>query len=372
MNFHERIQHSLQKRKLEGILRSLNPIQRGIDFYSNDYLGYSRIIPKIKNKKKYFISSGSTGSRLISGNYTEIIQLEKRIAELHKAEESLLFSSGYLANFALLSTLPTRHDLILFDELCHASLIDGIHFSRARHFSFKHNRIDILSELLKKHHKNFENVFVVMESLYSMDGDYCPLRAVVECLKTYPNAYLILDEAHALGTSDVYPLGLSVGMEEDKKIVARIFTYGKALGCAGAAVVTSMDVKEYLINFCRPFIYSTAPSPELTASINTGYDLLMEKKNINELINVIKFFKEEFQGEGNVRIRSGPIQVLMCESNDKLAKALIDKFSENKILCKYIKYPTVPKGMERFRITIHSFNTENDIKKIKKCLSVIL
>jgi 8-amino-7-oxononanoate synthase len=371
MNLHERIRKSIQKRKSEGLYRQLINVKIGIDFYSNDYLGYSRLIPEIKRSRNFFVSAGSTGSRLISGNYSEIIQLEKRIAELHQSEECLLFSSGYLANFALLSTLPSRHDLILFDEYCHASLMDGIHFSRARHFSFKHNRVDKLFELLQKHHSHFENIFVVTESLFSMDGDYCPLKEFIERLSYFSNVYLILDEAHALGTSCSLPFGLSSGIENKDKIVARIYTYGKALGCAGASVCTSADVKEYLINFSRPFIYTTAPAPELAMSVNLGYDLLSEKRNISELMNTINFFKSEFRGMDRVKVQEGPIQVLMCENNASIVGDLINQFSENEILCKYIKYPTVPLGMERFRITLHSYNTEEEIKKIKECLSAI-
>ncbi len=371
MNIHERIRKSIQKRKTEGLYRELISEKKGIDFYSNDYLGYSRLIPEIKRSKNFYVSAGSTGSRLISGNYSEIIRLEKRIADFHQAEESLFFSSGYMANFALLSTLPSRHDLILFDEYCHASLLDGVHFSRARHFSFKHNRVDMLFRLLQKHHSGFENIFVVTESLFSMDGDYCPLKEILDCLNVFSNVYLILDEAHALGTSDAFPLGLSSCIEKKEKIVARIYTYGKALGCAGASVCTSADVKEYLINFSRPFIYTTAPPPELVMSVNLGYDLLSEKKNIHELMNAINFFKFEFRGLERVRVQEGPIQVLIFENNESMARTLNNQFSENQILCKYIKYPTVPRGMDRFRITLHSYNSEEEIKKIKKCIGAI-
>ncbi|MCX8080263.1 MAG: aminotransferase class I/II-fold pyridoxal phosphate-dependent enzyme [Bacteroidia bacterium] len=371
MNVLERIQALLVKRKSENLYRSLK-LSDGIDFCSNDYLSYAREIRDLKNKKKFYLNSGSTGSRLISGNSKDIEILEERIAHIHKTENAVLFSSGYLANFGLLSSIPSRHDLILFDEYCHASLIDGIHFSKAKHAMFRHNDMASLADMIAKWHVRVENIFVVTESLFSMDGDRAPLSEILKIAERHPNVFLILDEAHALGTSLEAPFGAGNRFYGNSRLFARIYTYGKALGSMGAAVACSNLLKEYLINFCRPFIYTTAPSPELVQSIGIGYDLLEQRKNLDRLMQLISLYKKEFSGKPQSSFNDGPIQTVYCAA-DKISvgetDAVMKKYG---ISCKFIRYPTVPKGKERFRITLHAHNTPEELKVLKQCISDIL
>src|SRR5690606_30671045 len=201
MNHHHfhHFQAVLDQRKAEGTLRALRIPAQGIDFYSNDYLGLARD-PEVHHslllqiQEQPSLLSGSTGSRLISGNTSEISATEEFIADQHQYPAALLFQSGYNANLALLSTLPNRHDTIIADELVHRSIHDACKISNAKKIKFRHNDLEQLEEKLKQH----KNCYVVIESLDSMDGDLAPLREIAELSEKY-SASLIVDEAHAFG-----------------------------------------------------------------------------------------------------------------------------------------------------------------------------
>lgn len=258
------IQKLLNQRIENNSLRSLKNIFPTIDFCSNDYLGFTKI--NTSELTVNSLKSGSTGSRLISGNSIEIELVEKKIAKFHNAQAALIFNSGYDANLGLLSSVPQKNDLILIDELCHASIYDGIRLSNAKHFKFKHNDAIYLNELIQRHLDNFENIFIVVESVYSMDGDTAPLLEFVHLKNKLKNVFLIVDEAHALGVFGKKGKGLCNKLKIENDCFARIYTYGKAMGAHGATIVGNNDLRNFLINFCRPFIYTTAlPS----TSINT-------------------------------------------------------------------------------------------------------
>ena len=214
-------------------------------------------------------NTGSGGSRLLAGNYPLIEKLEKSIASFHDAEAGLIFNSGYDANIGLLSCIALKEDTILYDQLIHASLRDGIRLGYAQSFSFEHNNPASLELRLKQ---AAGTVYVVTESLFSMDGDLAPLQEMAALCEQY-NAKLIVDEAHATGIVGEHGEGLVQHLQLQSKCFARIHTFGKALGVHGAIVLGSSFLRSYLINFSRPFIYTTALPPCTVQHIAEAYKL---------------------------------------------------------------------------------------------------
>jgi 8-amino-7-oxononanoate synthase len=354
------ISKKLEDRRSSGIYRTLKTETGRVDFCSNDYLGFARSI-ELKNKieeevtNNSIILNGSTGSRLLSGNSVYIEDLEKQIAAIHQSEGGLIFNSGYDANLGLFSSLPQRGDTIITDELIHASIIDGTRLSYANRFIFRHNNLESLEEKLK-HAKG--NCYVAIESVYSMDGDTPPIADILKLTEKY-NANLIVDEAHAVG---LYKFGLIDQLLSDR-VFARIVTFGKALGCHGAIILGSNLLREYLINFARPFIYTTAPSYHQLASIKMGYELLKtSSKEIELLKNNINLFKQNIKYSSIFPLinSDSAIQCLVLKSNAK-AKEVALGLQNSGLDIRPILSPTVPQGSERIRICLHSFNTEDEI-----------
>ena len=282
----------LADRKLSQTYRSLKPESGLIDFCSNDYLGFARSA-ELKDKVDQYLNSnpdylnGATGSRLLSGNTVFCEELESEIAEFHHAEAGLIFNSGYDANLGLFSSLPQRGDTIITDELIHACIIDGARLSHANRFTFKHNDLESLEQKLK--HAT-GNIYVAIESIYSMDGDIAPLQETIALTSSY-GAHLIVDEAHAVG---LFGKGLVAELGLEKQVFARIVTFGKALGAHGAIVLGSDVLRQYLINFARSFIYTTAPAFHQLLTVKMAYQLLsVATQQQQALLANIKLFKSE-------------------------------------------------------------------------------
>ncbi|TWI98140.1 8-amino-7-oxononanoate synthase [Mucilaginibacter frigoritolerans] len=354
------IESKLEERENSGNYRILKPENGLIDFCSNDYLGFaqSSILKASIDGEINSISiilNGSTGSRLLTGNSAYIEELEKQIAAIHHCEAGLIFNSGYDANLGLFSSLPQRGDTIITDELIHASIIDGGRLSYANKYTFKHNDLNSLEDKLKQARGN---CYVVVESIYSMDGDASPLADILNITEKY-KAALIVDEAHAVG---VYKYGL-IDQTLNNRIFARIVTFGKAMGCHGAIVLGSDLLRNYLINFARSFIYTTAPPMHHFASIKMAYKHLADAdKEILALRNKISLFKRKVVSNSEHPLISSDsaIQCIVLKSNGK-AKALALNLQSSGFDVRPILSPTVPTGSERVRICLHSFNTENDI-----------
>jgi len=359
------LEQALQNRKENGLLRQLKSTFPSIDFCSNDYLGFS----KIKNNELRItnLERGSTGSRLISGNSSYVEEVEKGIAKFHSAESALIFNSGYDSNLGLLSSVPQKNDLILFDELSHASIYDGIRLSYAKHYKFKHNDLVSLNDLLQRHRTNFENIYIVVESVYSMDGDSAPLSEIVTLCKKYKNCFLIVDEAHAIGVFGTNGFGLcnQLGIEND--CFARIYTFGKAMGCHGAVVVGSEVLRKYLINFARSFIYTTALPKHSIDNINSAYQLLQTTEQIKKLQTVIQYFLSKTTHLKNLIKSNSAIHCLVIGDNGKVDN-LENVLAKNNIYAKAIKSPTVKKGTERVRFCLHAFNTKEEIDLLVKVI----
>jgi len=361
--FHH-FQQALDKRRENGTLRVLKSQQKGIDFYSNDYLGLAQSTDFQNALLKNILENpgllkGSTGSRLISGNSSVINEVEKHIAREHQYESALLFPSGYNANLALLSTLPTRHDTIIVDEQIHRSVHDACKMSPAKKLKFKHNNPEHLEEILKRQNSQ---CYVAIESLYSMDGDIAPLQEIAEITEKY-KASLIVDEAHSFG---VFGYGLIDKFKLQHKVLATVITYGKALGTHGAAVLTNELVKSYLINFSSPFIYTTSAHDFLWNSIQEGYYFLNMNNELSfKLQENIKIFKD--QNLNSPSAENSPIQAIIIPDNHQL-RSLKEALLENEFLTYAVFSPTVKEGTERLRICLHSFNTEKEILGLTKII----
>lgn len=359
----------LSERVELGNLRRLPQTQYGIDFRSNDYLGIATSGVLSSFICEPSSPTGSTGSRLISGNSRFIEETEELIAEFHGAESALIFNSGYDANLGLLSSIAARNTTYIYDELCHASIIDGIRLATCHNkLRFAHNNLNELEDLLAKGH---EMPIVVVESVYSMDGDMAPLREIVELCERY-GAQLIVDEAHATGVIGLSGEGLVCNLDLHSRVFARVHTFGKALGTHGAAVVGSKLLREYLVNFARTFIYTTALPPQSIQDINNAYHYLQAPGFSNKpLHDFIAKFRQKMTEAGVVGFIEShtPIQALVAGTNDS-AKRLAATLQQAGFLVKPILSPTVPAGKERIRFCLHAFNTEEQVDLLVQHLSL--
>lgn len=361
----EKLNSDLSKRINSDSLRNL-PKENGlIDFCSNDYLGFAKscdVAIKIMN-------SGSSGSRLISGNSDLYERTEKLVTEFHNGEAGLIFNSGYDANLGFFSTIPQRGDTIIYDSLIHASIRDGVRLSNAKSFSFLHNNLTDLKNKIKKAEGN---IFVVVESVYSMDGDEAPLEEICEICEDGDH-HLFVDEAHSTGVFGNRGEGKLVKLGLEKKVFARLHTFGKAIGCHGAIIVGSHLLRNYLINFCRSFIYTTALPAHSLHSINNCYAKLWNGySGIEVLKSRIEYFKGQVKNTdlfNRMMLNQSPIQCIIIKGNDKV-KYVSSELAKEGFNVKPILYPTVPEEKERLRICIHTFNTEAEIKKLVKTIEL--
>lgn len=360
-SFPKKLTHKLLQSKEKLLFRSLKTSYPLIDFSSNDYLGFSTqgfLDEEIKLIDKS-IRVGSTGSRLISGNSSFFEEIESNIAKFHNSQSTLLFNSGYDANIGLLSSVPQKGDLILSDELMHASLIDGIRLSFAKHYKFKHNNIDHLTELVNRFKDDFDEIYLVVESVYSMDGDCAPLVQISELCKKF-NLHLIVDEAHAIGIFGNQGEGLCQYLNIQDYCFARIYTYGKAMGSHGAAIACSEELKHYLINYSRSFIYTTAMPEHSLIAIKAAYQLLTKSDEITKLNHNIAFFNSQINHTSNFIESTSAIHCKLISGN-KQVQQVEEKLSSADMFVKSIKSPTIKVGYERIRICLHSFNTKEQI-----------
>ncbi|HUI29656.1 MAG TPA: 8-amino-7-oxononanoate synthase [Candidatus Acidoferrales bacterium] len=374
----EKLQKALEQRESDHSLRSLpdehrgTPSDRLIDFCSNDYLGFSRseiLREKILQAERLYDDAriGSTGSRLISGNTRLCEELEDQIAKFHHAEAGLIFNSGYDANVGIFSSMPERTDTILYDQLVHASIRDGIRLSYARSFSFRHND---LAELERRLNAATGNIFVALESVYSMDGDCAPLVEISELCGRF-DANLIVDEAHATGVFGEKGEGKVVELGIEEKIFARLHTFGKALGCHGSIVVGSEILRSYLINFARSFIYTTALPFHSLVAVKCAYEMLgSDPRPLHCLRNRISYFKKKTPKSLAERMiqSDSAIQSLIIPGNP-VVREFADQIQKAGFDVRPILHPTVPSGSERLRICLHSFNQESEIDGLIETLS---
>lgn len=365
-SFQDLLRKALQAREVSGALRSLKSSDSNLlDFSSNDYLGLARSKELSSEIEHVWASTqnktnGATGSRLLTGNSLITEHVEHELADLFKSEAALLFNSGYTANLSVLSSVPKRGDTIFYDELSHVSIKDGMRLSLATRQSFRHND---LQDLEKKLNRTQGNLFVVVESVYSMDGDAAPLSELSSLCERY-KAHLIVDEAHSTGISGINGSGLCCELNIDQKIPIRIYTFGKAMGLHGACVVGSKELINYLINFARPFIYTTAMDSKGVLAISTAFKFLSTHSFLQqELQDRIDYFTTAMHNMPQLAKSNSAIQSFIIPGN-KQVKQIANQLQMAGLDVRPILSPTVPQGKERLRIILHTFNTLSEIDKL--------
>ena len=367
----KQLQKALQERETAGTLRHLSEESYLIDFYSNDYIGLAKNAA-VRTKahsllEEYPLQNGSTGSRLLSGNYPLIEKAEEQLAAFHQAPKGLIFNSGYDANVGIFSSIPLKGDVVLYDQYIHASIRDGLQLTNAQSFKFKHNSLEDLREKLERFSGKYTTIYIATEAVFSMDGDIPNLKEMVALSKQY-QAYLIVDEAHSVGVFGERGEGLCQQLGIADEVFLRLITFGKGIGAHGAIALAQEPVIDYLINFARSFIYTTAPSPESIASVMASYKLLPELKERKVLQERITFFREKipfFPSTEQVYFMDSQssIQGLIVKDTQRL-RNLSSLLQTQGLGIKPIYAPTVPKGEERLRICLHSFNSQAEIEQL--------
>ncbi|AUP79174.1 aminotransferase class I/II-fold pyridoxal phosphate-dependent enzyme [Flavivirga eckloniae] len=385
--FPKKLHSKLEERKANNALRQLEAPRNLVDFSSNDYLGFSKSETIFNNTHQYLIDyniihNGATGSRLLSGNHPLFNTVETQLSDYHNSESALVFNSGYDANVGFFSCVPQRGDVILYDEYIHASIRDGIRLSNAKAYKFKHNDLDDIEQQILRYFDSAQhglsqndsnNIYIVTESIFSMDGDSPNLKGITQLCKKN-NALLIVDEAHAVGVFGEGGAGLIQHLKLEKDIFARIVTFGKAIGAHGAAIIGSESLKQYLVNFSRSFIYTTALPPHTLANIHAAYHELATSITKAQLHNNIAHFKSEVvKNELQNRFIESHSAIHCCiiPGND-MVKSIAQKFQEHGFNIKPILSPTVPKNQERLRFCLHAFNSKEDISKVLKLLATFV
>jgi 8-amino-7-oxononanoate synthase len=340
---------------------------RGIDFCSNDYLGFSSD-PELKRRvveRLSLLPLGATGSRLIRGHSELFDQIETQLAEFSRREAALVFPSGYQANVGLFSALLRPGDMVFSDARNHASIIDGIRLGRSEVRVYPHKDIQMLRKMLEAARCRVGLKVIVSESLFSMDGDHAPLTELASLAEEF-SASLIVDEAHATG---LWGSGLVETMGLTSQVFATLHTGGKALGCGGAWIACDMPLKRYLINFSRAFIFSTAPLPFLAVALSEAVHhwksigceraIAVHEKSAK--------FRNLLPAQAVSREVSGPIFPVHLGSNQR-ALEVSDALAQEGFDVRAIRPPTVPEGSARLRVTLQSESTMVDLKRLAQAL----
>ena len=361
-----------------------------IDFASNDYLGLSQSIAIYNETHQYLLDlnlkeNGATSSRLLSGNHKLYQETEDYIAQFHQSESALLFNSGSYAYVGFFCSVPQRNDVILYDELVHMSIREGVLMSNAKSYKFNHNDFEDLEKLILKFQSHDQippsevrGIYIVTESVFSMDGDCPNMDELVKLLDKY-NCYLVIDESHALGvfgnaeTSSGEGLVQMLGLQN--KVFARIMTFENGLGCDGAVILGSDEFKKCLLHFAPNSIYTTGLAPHSIASILVAYQFLEKDKKNNQALreNIIQFNQQLILlGLKQLFVRSkSSIQSAIIPGNEKV-KNIAKQLQDNGFDVKVILSPTVPEGQERLRICLHSFNSREEISALLERFSEIV
>lgn len=384
MRFPKKLSEKLQKRAETNALRSLKGQSNLIDFSSNDYLGISRseevfLATHQYLQKNNIQANGATGSRLLSGDHYVYKVLETDLCTIHNAESALVFNSGYDANVGFFSAVPQRGDIILYDELIHASIRDGLKMSDAGAYKFRHNDLSHLAQLLQRHQKEGKDeheIYIVTESVFSMDGDCPDIKEMIQLANKY-SALLVVDEAHAVGVFGDNGSGLLQELGVEKEIFARIVTFGKALGSHGAAVLGSDSLRTYLINFSRSLIYTTGLSPHAVATVKMGYDFLRSEKGLMEMDRLkknIAYFKNSVSAldlQHHFVASNSAIHCCIIPGNDSVKQAALE-MQQKGFYVKPILSPTVPQDQERLRFCLHAYNSKKEIDAVLETLRIFV
>ncbi len=371
--------HEAHKRSLEALarrrrLRSLQP-RRGLDFASNDYLGLGHsgeLATAAREALDRGVPVGAGASRLLRGNHPEHEALEAEAAAFFGSEAALFFGGGFQANSALFATLPQRGDLILHDELIHASAHDGMALSHADNCAFAHNDPNAASDAIDvwRAAGGKGRIWIAVETLYSMDGDAAPLGAL-DTLANRHDAMLALDEAHATGVCGPNGRGLGAMLEGRENVIA-LHTCGKALGASGALLTLPAILRDYMVNRARPFIYATAPSPLNAAIARAALKLVHdEPERRRQLADLVAHTGELLRERCSISPTGTHIQPVIVHRDERalqIAHALQDAGFD----IRAIRPPTVPDGTARLRLSLTLNVTADDVSHLIEQLSPML
>ena len=351
-------------------LRSLKP-RTGIDFSSNDYLALASA-PRMRRAVSAAVEAGTPigagGSRLLRGNCEQHESLEAAAARFFGAESAIFFGSGYVANFAVLTTLPQRGDLLVLDQLVHASIHEGARAGRADFRESRHNDPQSVEAVIRdwRAQGGAGRVWIVVESLYSMDGDFAPLQELVAIADRH-DAFLMVDEAHATGVYGEHGRGLTAPFEGRENLVA-VHTCGKALGAEGALVATTRVLRDFIVNRCRPFIFSTAPSPLMAAAVQEALLILQEEPERQQrLTNLIAYAHRQIGARRGWRLSGSQIVPYVVGDNAR-AMSLAAALQARGFDIRGIRPPTVPAGTARLRISLTNNAGEDDVRAMLDAL----
>ncbi len=348
--------------------------EAGIDFSSNDYLGLAaspRLAAATMAALERGVPLGAGGSRLLRGNHEEHEALEAEAAAFFGSERALYFGSGYAANLAVLSTLPQRGDLVLHDILIHASAHAGLKAGRAEAVTVRHNDAEACEEAIRRwrHGGGIGTPWIVVESLYSMDGDQAPLHDLMAIADRH-DGFLFVDEAHASGVWGPDGRGFATDFEGRENVLI-LHTCGKALGVSGAFVAGSSVLLDYLVNHAKPFIYSTAPSPLQAASLREILTILRDeperRQHLHRLVHLADGLSAGLLGASS----GSQIQPVVVGSNGR-AVALAERLRRDGFDVRAIRPPTVPTGTARLRISITCNVKEDDVRALFDHLAAAL
>jgi len=374
----QKVKKFLNERKQQGLLRSLTVVssrdkgricideKEYIDLSSNDYLGLSQH-PEIikKTREAALLGSGTAASRLMTGSTFLHNKLEERIAEFKGKPSALIFNSGYQANVGIISALLGKGDVVFSDRLNHASIVDGIRLSGVKLFRFKHNNAAHLKELLERERHNYSNAFIITETVFSMDGDISPLKDIVRLKEKY-DCMVMVDEAHATGIFGQNGSGIAQKEGVTDKIDIIMGTFSKALGSFGAYAAMSKELKIYLINTCRSFIYSTALPPAVIAANLAALEVVKNEPYRREtLLANADHLRKRLTEEGfNVKGNSQIIPVMIGSNEDAVS---VSEFLKRKgYWTLAVRPPTVPKGEARLRLSVCFYHDKKVIDRFIK------
>ncbi len=336
-----------------------------INFSSNDYLGLAND-PEIKALYQNHIGThgaGSGASRLVCGTLAPHLDLEEHLAAMKGSEAALTFGSGFATATGVLPALCGKEDIILLDKLCHASLIDGAKLSGSTLRVFPHNDLDRLASHLRwcdEKRSLKSRVLVVTESVFSMDGDHAPLAEIC-ALKSRHDALLLVDEAHAFGIVGPQGRGLAAGLGLESQVDLQMGTFSKAIGLSGGYLCASRAIVDLLVNRARSFIYSTAPSPALAATIRDALDLVAGPRGESlraTLWDRIRAFEPAAASAIVPRIHG----------SNEAALTAARRLHELGFLVPAIRYPTVPRGTARLRFTLSASHWPEDVEALRAAL----
>ncbi|MFH1665214.1 MAG: 8-amino-7-oxononanoate synthase [Candidatus Omnitrophota bacterium] len=370
-----RIAEFLEQREAEGLLRGLTPVQRlgggkirvngreYTDLSSNDYLGLSSH-PEIRKSAMEALSPvfGSAASRLMTGSSLLHHILENRVSAFKKKPAAVVFNSGYQANVGVISALCGKGDCVFFDRLSHASILDGIKLSGARPFRFRHNDTGHLEELLARERGRYRGAMVITETVFSMDGDLAPLEEIVRLKERY-NCVMMADEAHATGIFGKNGTGMAEEKGVSGKVDILMGTFSKALGGFGAYVATALDVRDYLVNTARSFIYSTSLPPAVIAADITALGLIEnEPYRRRVLLSNADHLRGELKKTGFTV--TGDSQIIPVITGDNAGTVRISEYLRGKgWWVTPVRPPTVPEGKARLRISLSYDHTKETLDR---------